>query len=65
MLSCSTHNLAGIKDAIRIERLLDRAHQLDASAGFRGKIIFLALANTVFACACSFKGKRTLRDALR
>jgi len=65
VLSCSTHNLAGIKDTIRIERLFYGAHHLDTSAGFRGKVNFLALADSVFACACSFIGERTLHDALR
>ena len=49
VLKCSTKNLAGIKDTIRIERLFYGPHHLDSGAGFRSKINFLALANTVFA----------------
>src|SRR6516162_8516491 len=64
-LAMRLNNLAGIKDTERIERLLYGAHHLDTSAGFDGKINFLALADAVFACARSFIDKRTLHDALR
>src|SRR5262249_9141980 len=59
------NDLAGIKDATRIERLFYRAHHLDAMARFGGEIGFLALTDPMLAGAGPFKGKRPPGNTFR
>src|SRR5262245_38939241 len=58
-------NLAGVHDVERIERALDRAHDIERRRAIFGRQIFhLALADAVFAGAGAVHGKSALGEAI-